>query len=173
MLYRRGTTWHYDFTVAGRRQRGTTRQTSESRARKVESKLMEVAERRGPSAVLRRAPSLCDFAPRFLKWVDHARHLAPKTRRYYRVGWKQICSTPLMRMNLDCITTKELDSLVLAGSPSYVNQALRTLRRVLGKAAEWKVLTGPPTVKLMEEVGRELTIDPESEAKLLAVAKQP
>jgi integrase len=29
------------------------------------------------------------------------------------------------------------------------------------------------TVKLMEEVGRELTIDPESEAKLLTVAKQP
>jgi hypothetical protein len=46
MLYRRGENWHYDFTVAGRRQRGTTRQTSESRARRVESKLMEEAERR-------------------------------------------------------------------------------------------------------------------------------
>jgi hypothetical protein len=73
MLYRRGKTWHYDLTVAGRRQRGTTRQTSESRARKVESKLIEEAERRGPSAVLRRAPLLCYFAPRFLEWVDHAR----------------------------------------------------------------------------------------------------
>jgi integrase len=30
-----------------------------------------------------------------------------------------------------------------------------------------------PAVKLMKEVGRELTIDPETEAKLLAVAKQP
>lgn len=95
MLYRRGKTWHYDFTVADRRQRGTTHQTSESRARKVESKLIEEAERRGPSAVLRRAPLLCYFAPRFLEWVDHARHLAPKSRRYYRVGWKQIRSTPL------------------------------------------------------------------------------
>jgi hypothetical protein len=47
MLYRRGKTWHYDFTVAGHRQRGTTHQTSESRARKVESKLIEEAERRG------------------------------------------------------------------------------------------------------------------------------
>ena len=173
MLYRRGKTWHYDFTVAGRRQRGTTDQTSESRARKVESKLIAEAERRGPSAVLRRAPLLCDFAPRFLEWVDHARHLAPKSRRYYRVGWNQIRSTPLMGMNLDRITTEELDSLALAGSPSYVNQALRTLRRLLGKAVEWKVIAVTPAVSLMKEVGRELTIDPETEAKLLAVAKQP
>ena len=173
MLYRRGKTWHYDFTVAGSRQRGTTHQTSESRARKVESKLIEEAERRGPSAILRRAPLLSDFAPRFLEWVDHARHLAPKSRRYYRVGWNQICSTPLMGMNLDRITTEELDSLALAGSPAYVNQALRTLRRLLGKAAEWKVIAIAPTIKLMKEVGRELMIDPETEAKLLAVAKQP
>jgi hypothetical protein len=48
-------------TVADRRQRGTTGQTSESRTRKVESKLIEEAERRGPSAVLRRAPLLCDL----------------------------------------------------------------------------------------------------------------
>jgi hypothetical protein len=40
MLYRRGNIWHYDFTIAGRRQRGSTRQSSESRARKVESKLI-------------------------------------------------------------------------------------------------------------------------------------
>ncbi|MGA7892071.1 MAG: tyrosine-type recombinase/integrase [Candidatus Sulfotelmatobacter sp.] len=173
MLYRRGKTWHYDFTVAGHRQRGTTRQTSESRARKVESKLIEEAERRGPSAILRRAPLLSDFAPRFLDWVDHARHLAPKSRRYYRVGWNQIRSTPLMGMNLDRIATEALDSLALAGSSSYVNQALRTLRRLLGKAVEWNVITVAPTVKLMKEVGRELTIEPETEAKLLAVGKQP
>jgi integrase len=173
MLYRRGKTWHYDFTVAGRRQRGTTKQTSESRARKVESKLIEEAERRGPSAVLRRAPLLCDFAPRFLEWVDHARHLAPKSRRYYRAGWNKIRPTPLMGMNLDRITSEELDSLALAGSPPYVNQALRTLRRLLGKAVEWKVIAVAPAVKLMKEVGRELTIDPETEAKLLALAKQP
>ena len=30
-----------------------------------------------------------------------------------------------------------------------------------------------PTIKLMKEVGRELTIDPETETKLLAVARQP
>jgi hypothetical protein len=35
------------------------------------------------------------------------------------------------------------------------------------------VIAIAPTVKLMEEVGRELIIDPDTEAKLLAVARQP
>jgi hypothetical protein len=78
MLYRRGKTWHYDFTVAGQRQRGSTHESSQSRARKVESKLIAEAEQKGPSAVLRRAPLLSDFAPRFLNWVDQARGLAPR-----------------------------------------------------------------------------------------------
>ena len=78
-----------------------------------------------------------------------------------------------MGMNLDCINSEELDSLALAGSPAYVNQALHTLRRLLGKPVEWKVIAVAPAVKLMKEVGRELTIDPETEAKLLAVAKRP
>ena len=65
-----------------------------------------------------------------------ADHLASRSRRYYRVGWNRIRSTPLMGTYLDRITTEELDSLALAGSPSYVSQALRTLRRLFGKAAE-------------------------------------
>ena len=35
------------------------------------------------------------------------------------------------------------------------------------------MVTVAPTVKLMKEAGRELTIEPETEAKLLAVGKQP
>jgi len=56
----------------------------------------------------------------FLEWVDHARQLAPKSRRSYRMGWKQVCSTPLMGMNLDRISSEDLDSLALASSPAYV-----------------------------------------------------
>ncbi len=146
MLYRRSNVWHYDFTVAGRRQRGTTNEVSESRARRVESKLIAKAEQTGPSVVLRRAPLLLEFGPRFMSWVDESRGLAPKTRRYYRIGWARIKETPLMGM---------------------------TLRRLLGKAMEWKVIAAAPRIKLLKELGREQTIDLEAEGKLLAVAKQP
>jgi integrase len=76
-------------------------------------------------------------------------------------------------MRLDRITSEVLDSLTLDGSPSYINQALRTLRRLLGKAAEWSVIAFAPRVRLMKEVGREVTIDEETETKLLAVGRQP
>jgi len=139
----------------------------------VESKLIARAEEMGPSAVLRRAPVLADFAPRFLNWVNQAPGLAPKTRRYYRVGWLRISQTPLVATTLDHVTTEEVDSLALSGSPSYINQALRTLRRLLGKAAEWKVIASAPRIKLAKEIGRGQTIDPETESQLLVVAKQP
>jgi hypothetical protein len=41
------------------------------------------------------------------------------------------------------------------------NQVRVPLRRLLGKAAEWKVIAVLRAVKLMKEVGREITIDPE------------
>jgi integrase len=109
----------------------------------------------------------------FLNWVEHAPVIGAQTRRYYRVGWARIAKTQLVGMTLDRITTEEVDSLGFSGSPSYVNQALRTLRRLLGKAVEWKVITIAPRIKLLKELGREQTIDRETEAKLLAVGKQP
>jgi hypothetical protein len=78
-----------------------------------------------------------------------------------------------MGMALDTITTEEVDRLQLSGSPSYVNQALRTLRRLLGKAVEWKVIVVAPRIRLLTEPERQQVLDPESEAKLLAVGKQP
>lgn len=173
MLYRRGKYFHYDFAVAGRRFRGSTQQTSKSKARRVESKLIDKAEKSGPSAILRRAPLLSVFGPRFVSWVDNGRGLAPNTRRYYRLGWQRISETALMGMSLDSITTEEVDGLHLSGSPSYVNQVLRTLRRLLGKAVEWKVIASAPNVSLLDEPEREQILDPESETKLMAVGKQP
>ena|SRR5712691_3551576 len=76
-------------------------------------------------------------------------------------------------MTLDRITTEEVDGLLLSGSPSYVNQALRTLRRLLGKAVEWKVIAVAPRIRLLAEPERQQVLDPESEAKLVAVGKQP
>jgi len=82
-------------------------------------------------------------------------------------------NTVFAGMTLDCITNEEVDSLRLDGSPTWVNQGLRTLRRLLGKASEWRVIAAVPTIELVKEQGRELTIDRDCEAKLLAVGKQP
>ena len=53
----------YDFTVAGSRYRGSTRQTSESKARTVEAKLIAEAEANGPQAIKVKAPTLSGYIP--------------------------------------------------------------------------------------------------------------
>jgi integrase len=68
--------------------------------------------------------------------------------------------------------------MMLIGSPSQVvrqvtNNALRTLRRMLGKAEVWTIIKASPKIKLMQEHARERVIDADIEAKLLPFCKQP
>jgi integrase len=65
------------------------------------------------------------------------------------------------------------EALRLNHSPANANRALRTLRRMLGNAAEWEVIAAAPRIKLAKEKGRSATIDGNAEIKLLASASQP
>ena len=59
-------------------------------------------------------------------------------------------NTDLAGMTLDRITTEDVDLLGFDGSPAWVNQGLRTLRRLLGKAVEWGIIASAPRVKLVK-----------------------
>ena len=171
-LYERGRIWHYDFALAGNRYRGSTKETVLSRARKVESLLIAEAKEKGFSPLRRKAPVFSEFANRFFQWVE-ASQLEPKSKLYYRNGWRMIQETGLAGMRLDRVTTDEVEAVRFKGSPANANNALRTLRRMLGKGAEWGILRTAPRVKLAKEHGRSMLMDAETEAKLLAVAGQP
>ncbi len=171
-LYKRGPIWHYDFALAGKRYRGSTGETSQARAAKIEAVLMGRASQREPSLLPHRAPILSDFAVRFLEWVATS-PLEPKSKQYYRNGWKMISATGLAGMRLDRIATDEVGAVRFPGSAANANNALRTLRRMLGKAVEWRMLPYAPRIKLVREYGRSEIIAPQAEAKLLAVAGQP
>src|SRR5215469_13692347 len=79
-LYKRGGIWHYDFSMAGQRFRGSTKEGVLSRARKIEALFMAEAKERGRSLVPRRAPLLSEFAVRFFHWVENSQ-LEPKSKR--------------------------------------------------------------------------------------------
>jgi integrase len=170
-LRKRGGVWHYDFAIDGRRYRGTTKQTVPSRARMIEAKLMSDARQR-KLTVQHRTLTLADFSNRFLDWVELTR-LEAKSKEYYRGGWRMLASTPVSRMKLSHITTDEAGVLRFDHSPANTNRALRTLRRMLGKAAEWGLIAAPPRIKLLKEEGRSALIDKDAEAKLLAASPQP
>jgi integrase len=76
-------------------------------------------------------------------------------------------------MRLNWITSEAVDDLQLDGSPSWQNQALRTLSVILTKAVELRYLYRRPKVKLKKETRRECMIDDTAEALLLQVATQP
>lgn len=170
-LYKRGEVWHYDFAIDGRRFRGSTKEKVLSKARLIEAHMMNEAKRR-KLTVQRRTLTLAEFSKRFLEWVKAAR-LEPESRKYYESGWRMLSQTPIAAMRLSHITTDEAEALRFEHSPANANRAPRTLRRMVGKAAEWGVIAAAPRIKLMKEEGRSATIDSQAETRLLEASKQP
>ncbi len=161
----------YDFTVRGERYRGSTKETNETRAAKIAGlKLAAALEGRDP--LDRKTPTLREYSKKFLGWVDTAR-LESQTQRYYRNGWRLLEKTSIAGMRMDRITADAAEALRFPGSAASGNNALRTLRRMLHKAKESKVIMQVPEFRLFKEDGRSLRLDDEAEAKLLPVAEQP
>jgi len=116
---------------------------------------------------------LRDFKARFFEWVDGNTTLKQKTKDYYENVWRLLEETDVAAMRLKAITRDDADRLTFPGGPSNHDNALRTLRRMLGKAEEWNIIKAAPKIELMQEHARERVIDAHIEAKLLPFCKQP
>jgi integrase len=157
--------WWYDFAVRGQRYRSSTKETNKARAAKVAAlKLAQATE--GDNPLPKKAPRLLEFSKRFLEWVDGIQR-EEKTKIYYRDGWRLLLATNIIGMQLDQITSDVAEMLRFPGSPSNANCALRTLRRMLHKATDWKLILHTPKIRLVKEYGRSITLDEEAEKKLI------
>jgi integrase len=163
----RGKVWHYDFGADGRRFRGSTKETSKVRAER--KALAVMAQVRQGDETHKKAPRLADFEPRFTKAIQ-ASSLKPATKRYYKMGWRLLKDTGLGEMRINRITRDQADAITIIGSDSYRGQALRTLRVMLGKAAEWGIIPLAPKIKLPKRTQRHAVISGEQEQALLAHA---
>jgi len=172
-LFKRGGIYHYHFWVNSTRYRGSTKKTNQAAARRVEALLIAQAEDKGDVVLRKRSPLLRDFKTRFFEWAEGNSTLKQKTKDYYENGWRLLDKTRLGAMRLNAITRDDADRLAFPGGPSNHNNALRTLRRMLGKAEEWNLIKAAPKIKLMQEHARERIIDVHIEAKLLPFCKQP
>jgi hypothetical protein len=111
--------WWYDFTVRGKRFRGSTQETNPIRARNVKNtKYAEVAEHNDP--LPKKAPTLRVLSERFLQWVDDS-NKAAKTKTYYRSGWRLLGATRLAGMILTDISSEDISMARIPGGPSNVN----------------------------------------------------
>jgi len=161
----------YDFTVRGKRHRGSTKETNETRAQKTAA-LKLAAAIKGGDPLDRKPPTLRDYSKNFLRWVETGR-LESDTRHYYRNGWRLLENTKIAGMRMDQITKDEVEKLKFPGSASNSNNALRTLRRMYSKAKEGKLTHEVPNFALFKEHGRSLRLNDEAERKLLHIAEQP
>ena len=82
-----------------------------------------------------------------------------------RITVEVIESTKFRRPVYDRRRKMETDELVDC-TPTYINQALRTLKSMTGKAVEWEVLEKRPKVKTLKVKGRDKLIDHDTEIKL-------
>lgn len=176
----------YDFHVDGKRYRGSTGEKSLKAAMKAATtyrdKLVTGSVRRVKKTAP--VPTLQQFAATFLQWAQASNTLEPNTRRYYtygvrllglsdlacipidRIDVKLIETTKFTRPLIDRKTNKPTDKWVEC-STSYRQQAQRTLRVMLGKAAEWGTLTARVTFAIGKTPGRDGQITPEIEAIIL------
>jgi len=122
----------FDFTVRGKRYRGSTGETKAVRATKVASIRLAQALEHG-DLFPTRSPVLAELCERFLNSLEDAR-LEEKTKKFYRNGGRLLKTTAIFSMRLAEITTEHAERLKFPGSAANVNCALRTLRRMLHKA---------------------------------------
>jgi integrase len=173
-LYKRGRKWWYRFCWEGKQYRGPCKTSKKSEAKNLESRERErvVDGKSVPGS--KKTMTLNEFAIRFFAWLESLPSDRPPkegTKRYYRQGWNLLKSTRLAGMRIDRIRADDVRATAVGSSPANTNNALRTLRHMLRKAREWELLDSTPTIRMVEEAGREQLIEPWMEQKLLAVTE--
>jgi len=185
-LYRkpRSPFWYYSISVEGVVHRASTRQTSRRAALVAESEA-RLAPRDGGLPPLERRPTLRALSIRFLEWVARSFELTQNTRPYYSYGWRLLSFSPLSDRRVDKITSDGIactefrrpsrkdPAIFEPCSITYMLQALRTLKVMLGKALEWDVIHKRPRVPMPKPVGRELLIDANTDRSIDAAYNDP
>ena len=170
-IYQRGDVWYYLFYTNGRRHRGSTKTKNQKQAERVEAR-KRVAAEEGESLRPKRVPLVREFAKQFIEWLDKTT-LAGNTKADYKNGRRLILKTPLSGMRMDQITADDVETTKFHESPHSRNSAIRTLRRMLGKARDWKVLREVPRIKTVKVFPRDRMVTVEDEKRLLAACQRP
>jgi integrase len=176
--------WWYDFRFQGKRYRGSTGEKTKSAADTVAAGVL-TGLTKGSTITKRgdKAPTLREFSTRFLTWAEGSSTLKPSTRRYYQYGWRLLSFTMLASMPIDQIMAENIDVVkfrrpvidrktrkqtgaIVDCSPAYTAQALRTLKTMMGKAKEWKVVMERASFSIPEVPGRDVLIDSVAETAM-------
>jgi hypothetical protein len=170
-LYQRGNVWYYLFYLNGKRYRGSTKTENEKEAGRIYAKAMVAAEA-GESTKPKRAPLVQDFVKEFLDWLDKTM-LKQQTKNDYKNGCRLILRSSLCGMRLDQITKDDIETTKFHESEASRDCGLRTTRRMLSKARDWKLIREVPRVKRPKLAGRDRMVTDADEELLLPACPRP
>ena len=179
-IFKRGRVYWYHFIFNGEHVQASTKQGNPRTARQMEA-AHKTALAKGEVGIRDRkpAPTLKDFAQRFIDAIQVRSASKPKTIEFYAQQLARLLDfTPLASARLDAIDESLIESFVQERSrnvsPATVNRALACLRRLLRLAQEWRVIDRIPRIRLLAGEGfRELTLTSLQEQAYLAAAPRP
>jgi integrase len=152
-LYKRGGMWWSRIVWHGEVLQRSTKCRNKTKARDVESAIRN-ALATGEVGILDRTntPTLVNFGPRFEQHLKA--HVATRTARFYKDSFASLTKfAPMATTRLHLIDTNLIERFKQARlkdvMPGTVNNDLRTLRRALHLAAEWKMITRSPKITLL------------------------
>lgn len=175
--------WWYDFTYQGKRCRKSTEQKTRAAAAVVEATTLQRLSIGVEVPKSAKTPTLREFSVRFKNWSENSIALAPDSKKFYAYGLRLLLFTRLADTPMDRLTGEIVECTPFIRhvidrktrldtgrtepcSPTYTNQALRTLKAVIGKAIDWEVIRHRPTFSMAKAQGRDRLIDHDAEIKL-------
>lgn len=169
-LYKRGTTWWSRIENNGTVHQQSLRTKNKNTAIELEAAL-KTSLVTGQHQIAKNCPTLKEFETRLF---DHLRiHVKPRSLQFYKEQYALLKDSLLGNMRLSLIDSAACDALKQwrheqKVAVATVNHAVRTLRRALHQAEEWRLIDRAPKLKLMPgENSREAVIsEPELEAMI-------
>jgi integrase len=165
MLQKRGDVWHTRLMFQGTLYQRSLRTKNKQEAAKLEA-VFRASLIRGEFSIVdsRNAPTFEEFEERVLAHIKP--NVAPRTYGFYSQNYAALKAfAPLASAKLPHIDKALIDSFVQFRlkdqvTPVTVNHSLRTLRKVLYIAKEWKLVRDVPKIKMLPgEHQREAVID--------------
>ena len=188
---REGGPYYYEFEFNGARIRESTKQKNANLARTMEAaRRTQLAKGEVGLKDKPKVPTLKEFEPRFDAFIESECNKPGKedtsTLKWYRERMKRLLDYPaLADCPLDQIGAekigkfktdrgKEVTRLGRPPAVSSINGELRTLRRLLKVAEDWKIIGKPDTVKMAPgENQRDFVMSYAQERDYIHVAPQP
>jgi integrase len=175
-LYKRGNVWWSRIVRNGERFDRSTKCKNKPDAQRIEAqwvvKVTEAGETLRPILLKEQSKPMTLHMLSLKMWPALESRVAPRTLEFYKEHMKTLMFSNLGSIYLRNLTPEAIEAFTQArledvGTAS-VNGALRTLRRALHLAEEWKIIQKAPKIKLLpNEHQREFVIKDDLLKKML------